>query len=278
MSNARLREAIALARAGRREEARDLFISLVNLDEENELAWLWLVDLVDDLEDQIIALENALTINPDNEKARARLQQLQAARQERTPKEEPVPATTHDLDEVLTAPGQDLAAVARRYEETGELEKAIIVYEQMMAMAEKGSTRRRARQRRTLIERQLALQQPVPVHTTFTLLRLSLGPFFLYLLLILIQGAYRPWRVPFPFYLGSIAVLVGSLLVVGSHITSRHAGWERLLGDSGLPSGGLRLLLASSGLVLIVLPYVGFLVSAFRRMLATPGIPLPGGG
>lgn len=70
-------EAATLAKAGRRSEARDLFLKLVERDDENELAWLWLSGLVDDLEDQIIAVENALLLNPDNAKAQQRLKQLQ---------------------------------------------------------------------------------------------------------------------------------------------------------------------------------------------------------
>ena len=281
MNNPLLREAIQLARAGQRQEARDLFIELVTLDEENEVAWLWLVDLVDDPEDQIIALENALTINPDNEGARARLQALQDPQAETPSPGAPAPPpakASNDLDEALMTPGRDLAAVARRYEAAGELEKAVIVYEQMIAMAEKRTTKSQARQRKAALERQLELTQPVPMHTTFTLLRLSLGPFFLYLLLLVIQAAYRPWRIPLPFYVGSIAVLAGSLLLVGSYITPHHPAWQRLLGKEGLRSGGMRLLLSSLGLVLLALPYLSFLASALQRLSTTPGAPLPGGG
>jgi tetratricopeptide (TPR) repeat protein len=68
-----LREAIQAARAGRRLEARDLLIELVEVEPRNEMAWMWLSGLVDSPEDQIIACENVLTINPVNEKVRAHL-------------------------------------------------------------------------------------------------------------------------------------------------------------------------------------------------------------
>ena len=276
MSDPLLQKAIRLAHAGRREQARDLFIRIVNLDEENELAWLWLADLVADPADQIIALENALTVNPDNAEARLRLQQLQVARAQENSASPVAPAP--DLDDALTTPGRDLAAVARRYEATGELEKAIVVYEQMMATAEKRTTRKWARQRKAAIARQLELRQPVPVHTTFTLLRLSLGPLFLYLLLVLIQAAYRPWRVSPIFYLGGVAVFAGSLLLVGSRTTPHHPGWRSVMGKEGLPAGGMRLLLGSLGLLLMGSPYLLLLSSAVRRLLTTPGAPLPGAG
>jgi tetratricopeptide (TPR) repeat protein len=72
-----LQRAIQVARAGRKDEARELFLDIVESDPHNETAWIWLSGLVDSLEDRIIACENALTINPANEKVRAYLTQLQ---------------------------------------------------------------------------------------------------------------------------------------------------------------------------------------------------------
>jgi tetratricopeptide (TPR) repeat protein len=72
-----LQRAIRAARAGQKVEARDLLIELVDVDPQNELAWVWLSGLVDSLEDRIIACENVLTINPANEKVRAYLMELQ---------------------------------------------------------------------------------------------------------------------------------------------------------------------------------------------------------
>src|SRR5512140_3489865 len=72
-----LQTAVQAARAGRKVEARDLLIELVEVDPRNEIAWMWLSGLVDSLEDRIIACENVLTINPANEKVRVRLVELQ---------------------------------------------------------------------------------------------------------------------------------------------------------------------------------------------------------
>lgn len=71
-----LQTAIQAARAGRRAEARDLLIGLVEVDPRNEMAWMWLAGLVDSLEDQIVACENVLTLNPANEKVRTHLVEL----------------------------------------------------------------------------------------------------------------------------------------------------------------------------------------------------------
>ena len=75
---AALTQAIAAARAGRRAEARHLLESILDRDERNEQAWLWLSGVLDDQEDRIICLENVLTINPRNETARKGLAALQA--------------------------------------------------------------------------------------------------------------------------------------------------------------------------------------------------------
>jgi tetratricopeptide (TPR) repeat protein len=76
-----VRQAIQSARAGRRTEARDLLLEVVESDPRNEIAWMWLSGLVDSLEDRMIACENVLTINPANQKVRAYLSELQRQHQ-----------------------------------------------------------------------------------------------------------------------------------------------------------------------------------------------------
>jgi Tfp pilus assembly protein PilF len=66
----RLREGIAAAKAGQRERARDLLMRVVEEDEENLAAWLWLSGVVDSLDDREVCLENALELDPANEAAR----------------------------------------------------------------------------------------------------------------------------------------------------------------------------------------------------------------
>ena len=107
-----LQRAIQAARAGRKVEARDLLLKIVEVDPRNEIAWMWLSGLVDTLEDRMIACENVLTINPANEKVRAYLTELQRRHQaslERKNKDEAVnlfrQARTHaernDIDNAI---------------------------------------------------------------------------------------------------------------------------------------------------------------------------------
>ncbi len=73
---AMIREGINAYRAGNRDESRTLLLKAVELDEQNEQAWMWLSAVVDTVEDQQTCLENVLSINPNNEKAKQGLRIL----------------------------------------------------------------------------------------------------------------------------------------------------------------------------------------------------------
>lgn len=88
--NDMLQQGIAAARAGRREEARALLLRVVEQDERNEQAWLWLSGVTDDPEDVRVCLENVLDLNPNNAKARQGLEWLQAHAFQQTPAHRPV--------------------------------------------------------------------------------------------------------------------------------------------------------------------------------------------
>lgn len=81
MANAeqQLRQAAQALRAGRKDEARTILMAVVDEQQHNERAWLYLSAAVDTLEEQQICLENVLTINPTNDKARQGLERVNAA-------------------------------------------------------------------------------------------------------------------------------------------------------------------------------------------------------
>jgi len=70
------REGVAALRAGDKQTARDRLLKVVELEQTHEQAWLWLSACVETREEQIVCLENVLTINPDNAAARRGLAQL----------------------------------------------------------------------------------------------------------------------------------------------------------------------------------------------------------
>lgn len=112
-----LQRAIQAARAGRKIEARDLLIQIVETDPENEMAWVWLSGLVDSLEDRIIACENALTINPANQKVRSYLEELQRQQQSAVEK--------RNKNEAL-----DLLTQAKAHADQNEIDIALRIAEQ----------------------------------------------------------------------------------------------------------------------------------------------------
>lgn len=74
--NSLLQSGIGAAKGGNRSEAREIFLAIVEEDQDNEQAWLWLSSVVDSDEDRRISLENVLVINPENSAAKRGLEQL----------------------------------------------------------------------------------------------------------------------------------------------------------------------------------------------------------
>ncbi len=72
----RLQEAIRLAQAGRRSEARDLLESVVAEDPSQELAYVWLAAVSRDRGERLQFLRRALAINPGNVTAQRAFQKL----------------------------------------------------------------------------------------------------------------------------------------------------------------------------------------------------------
>lgn len=72
-----LKQGIAALNARRKAEARSLLTQVVEQDDRNEMAWLWLSGAVDTDEDRRVCLENVLAINPDNGLAQRGLATLQ---------------------------------------------------------------------------------------------------------------------------------------------------------------------------------------------------------
>jgi TolB protein len=74
-----LRKGIDAARNGTMDEARAAFEEIVEADPENEKAWFWLASVLDDDARKKVALSTVLHLNPDNERARKILDQIENA-------------------------------------------------------------------------------------------------------------------------------------------------------------------------------------------------------
>ena len=72
-----LRQGIAASRAGQSQDAKRLLRQAIELDPDNESAWLWLSGVVDSLSERQHCLEQVLRLNPGNAHARAGLAWLE---------------------------------------------------------------------------------------------------------------------------------------------------------------------------------------------------------
>ena len=72
-SNALVKQAISAHKANDKAKAKELLMKAVDLDDQNEQAWMWLSTVVDSLNEQQICLDNVVKINPNNERAQKAL-------------------------------------------------------------------------------------------------------------------------------------------------------------------------------------------------------------
>lgn len=336
-----LQRAIQAARAGRKVEARDLLLDLVDVDPRNEMAWIWLSGLVDSLEDRIIACENALTINPANEKVQAYLAELQrqyASFLEKKNKDEAVAllnqakvhaerndiANAHqlaiqavekwsDYEDALLLVGrispdvdQRIAALkkayklnpsnpeivsalkqaqylktnplseARRLEQAGKFEEALEVYKNLAGKAKNSRDFDHIYKQILRIE---GLQDEniryVPPVTSIA--RLTGGWPLLYLSLIFVQMGLNPFK-HFSFFLslGLPLVLVGSFLLALAEIRTQHIVWQKLFDEQGDGSSFARLVTATIGWFLVLVPHILLILDSLSRLqnFKIPPIPL----
>lgn len=81
MADNELRRAIELAKAGNKDQARQITQSVVEANPKNAQAWIVLAQLVESSEQSIECLRHAVTIDPSNERARRYLQKLEQTAQ-----------------------------------------------------------------------------------------------------------------------------------------------------------------------------------------------------
>lgn len=270
-----LRQGVDAARAGRRKEAREIMIRVVESEPHNEMAWMWLTGLVDDLEDKIIACENVLTINPANEKVKTYLGTLLQQRSaiegqlisERESNKRLSPAATprETVPEPLKAP--DLLSHAEQLEQAGKIEEALQAYE---SLAAKTKDSQRFDHIYKQIVRLEALQREnirfVPPASS--ILRMTFTWPLLYLSFALIQVGLNPIaHLSFFLWLGMLPfVALGSFLLMVSEVRVRHVIWEKIFLEEGSGSGFARMVLAVAGWVFVIVPFALLFMNSLARL------------
>lgn len=271
-----LRQAVDAARAGRRTEARDLFIQVVDSEPRNEIAWMWLTGLVDDLEDKIIACENVLAINPANEKVKAYLQRLLPQRE--VPKPEPL-NSVGGTDAGYIPPVPKVAATpapavkktdpllhAELLEHEGKLDEALKAYEVLAARANNTQAFDHIYRQITRLEA-LKKENIQFVAPSSTVLRMTFTWPLLYLGFALMQMGLNPIaNFSLLLWLGLPIVAAGSFLLALSEVRVRHVIWQKVFQEDGMGSGFARVALAAMGWVLVILPFALMLLGSLARL------------
>ena len=73
-----LQQGITAYKAGKRNEARSIFITVVKQSPKSERAWGWMSNVCNNDQEHIHCLKQVLRINPKNEKVQQHLNQLLA--------------------------------------------------------------------------------------------------------------------------------------------------------------------------------------------------------
>ncbi len=71
-----LQQGIAAYKAGKRDEAHNIFITVVKQSPDSQSAWAWLYDASNNDQERIHCLKQIVRINPNNEKAKQKLDSL----------------------------------------------------------------------------------------------------------------------------------------------------------------------------------------------------------
>jgi len=253
-----LRQAVELARAGKKDAARDTFLRVVDEDPRNELAWMWLAGLVDSLEDKIIACENVLTINPSNEKARNYLASLNNRKPPTVPQAQETPkqqtARRNPLEE------------AKYLEQDGRFDEALMIYKVEAARASDTETFNTLYKRITHIEQRQADKIQF-VSPRASIVRLSFTYPLLYLSLALVQAGLNPLLHSTSYLWFSFPwVILGSYLIAVSEIRSRHIIWKRVFLENGDGTNFARITVGAIGWLMVLIPLILIVVDSLNRL------------
>ncbi len=272
-SSDHLRQAIAWAREGRKVEARDLLLAVVEEDPQNETAWMWLTGLVDSLDDKIIACENILTINPSNDRIRVYLAQLLTEQNQLDRLKEAVIQVQQQLPVSEPLPDSSIVTedanweLVRHYEMEGQFEKALQTYQSMATRTKDSREFDRIYKEITRIEG-LQKEKIAYVKPSSTILRMSFGWPVLYTALVFIQVGGKFFSYPaWYLWLGIPVVGFGSFLLALSEVNARSPIWRMLFQEeSSRGTSFARFMASASGWLLILFPHLLLFSDSMARL------------
>jgi len=271
-----LRRGIEAVQADRKVEAREIFMQVVDIDPRNELAWMWLSGLMDDLEDQIIACENALTINPENHKVRLFLDSLKRKQQalkgknretSQKTREQPLAHQVKKEHGVKRdSPTRDPMRTAEYLEQDGKFNQALEIYRVEAAKAKDLHVFDHIYKKIAHIEKILA-ENIKFIPPRLAVFRLTFSWPLLYLSLALVQVGLKPLEhltsylwFAFPW------VVLGSFLVAVSEVRYRHVIWRKIFRENGDGSLIARIVVGTVGWLMIFIPLALLLIDSLNRL------------
>ena len=271
-----LRRGIEAAHADRKIEAREIFLQVVEIDPRNELAWMWLSGLVDDLEDQIIACENVLAINPENQKVRLFLEGLKRKQHELRGEDQGISQGQRAQQNTQQVKNEnrmgqksairDPMRIAGFLEQDGKLDLALDIYKVEAARAKDLHLFDQIYKNITRIEKALAenIKFVPPRSSVF---RLTFTWPLLYLSLALVQVGLKPMEhltsylwFAFPW------VVLGSFLIAVSEVRYRHVIWRKIFQETGDGSLIARIAVGTAGWLMIFIPLTLLLIDSLNRL------------
>ena len=243
-----LGEVEAALKKGDLESACRILRQFTSRHADVERAWLLLADASPEMAEQARALERAVRLNPKNESAKQRLQELRAVQND-----------PYDL--------------AQYYEKRGETERAIETYKEIALRSRKGADVDRAYTNITRLER-LRVEKIKHVSPVLSLARLTAGPPLLYFVAMMVQYGLRPWTAPWFIWLAFLVVIAGSFFSALAAVRGHFRIWE-FFDEAGTRGSTIaRVALGFAGAVLIVVSFAPMTSDAFWRLsLFVPPFP-----
>jgi len=275
-----LRRGVDAARAGRNIDAREIFMEVVKLDPRNEIAWMWLSGLMEDLEDRIIACENVLTINPENHKTQLYLEDLKLKRDALNARAiEAIQhhEVVHQDSKVKMAPHspRDAMRVAEYLEQDGRYSQALDIYRIEAARAKDLHLFDQIYRKITRIEKMLAENiKYIPPRSS--VLRLTFTWPLLYLSLALVQVGLKPLQhITSYLWFAFPLVVLGSFLIAISEVRYRHLIWRKLFRERGDGSLIARIAVTVTGWTMVLVPLILLLIDSLNRLAVFKIPPFP---
>ena len=227
---------------GSKDEALELLLQYTQVDENDPKVWVWISRLAAGVDDKVIALENALRLDPDSEETKTTLRKLRAIR-------------------------KNPLALGMYYEELGDLENAVNQY--MLAERQLANREERieAHQRRELALTRLEAPGFKLVSPALVVARLTAGPVLLYFLLLLAQSGFNLLAATPTSCVAGLAVPMGGFLMVMTGAWEVRHAWQNGLRKLNihafrLAQAGFWLL----GLALMLLPFLLILIEGYFRI------------